>query len=595
MLKDRSGFPRHDVLGDLAERVVAGARTKPQRGAHPRDQDEVLAQTAKWVTTAPPQDPLEATWDLSAPPAELDLILPAERAVRLHIQGPAQALFSAARLHLRGRPLVRNLADPGWGSLRADGVSANDPSRPTTGFQLPRPEPIAALGARLRQGSASHRIDVLGPSTSGGLPLARIKLTAPGGVSDVALEQAGLQFVHITEQAALDDFDYLIRSGSFSRRLAIGIAGGPPIQVLQTALKGGTEAQSMALAGPLNQAWSKIDGDRGEAVIDLLSPTDCRLGLTLEADWAEHIPGIRGPADDALAAETRLVLDPVTPVRLTLPTIAAATSPDSKAQAKRQVLLHLRGRIEPARFHHLLDPMAAPALSVQVDEGHEVAQPIRLHASGDDPPGDCIALWLWLDQPPTEPMTLRLRLHAPDAEGLPDEASPIERSLKLPADPTAYRPSAGGFAHRAVLDQPAPLPALADPGWLLLSLLGDRTPVWLQHDRLAARATPPLTEPDGIGRGAAGYRNLASTSAWQVRRFSRAHTALRLALETASDIATEGDGLITLNQASLPGIAGIGAGIDALVEMPIDQDTIELISSARGTLHIRAQSIGRRG
>ncbi|WP_156427765.1 hypothetical protein [Thiohalocapsa sp. ML1] len=564
---------------------------------------------------APPARP-QATWRLDAPPAApLAVTLPAERALRLRIEGPASARFATARLVLEGRELWRALEDPLWGSSRADGPlpagSLPDGGRAST-FLFLRPERIAQVRV---YDSAAPAGDIIIAGGAAGVftELGRITLGGTDGSATIAAEVPALRIAYPADASPRCE----ILSPSSARRISVAAVGGPPLQVLQATLTPDSRAETIDLAGALNQLW-QADGDRGYAELDLVSVTDGNIELSLDARWQRLATGVAVLPGGAPAVDAKLRLDPFRAVQIGLPSLPTP--------GERNVQLALSGKLAALRLHRDAALLARPpAFSVAVDERREVAQPLRLACAGPPRPRRIGAIWLWLEQPPAAEVRLRVRLYAPDRERMPalDEAPnqarggavPVvaEATLTLPADAARYLRLDGGFAHRAEPSAPLDLPSDLAADWFFVGLLGSREPVALLHGGLPAAAAeaagedagdqgePASTEPPpaapgrggGAAAGAACWRNLAGGAAWQVRSFSRQGAALHIALETLLEAADfPAEHLLEIGTRPVPLPAAELTGLTVTLALTDSTDTLDIASDIAGELTVSATVTG---
>ncbi|HLO01493.1 MAG TPA: hypothetical protein VK191_00040 [Symbiobacteriaceae bacterium] len=445
--------------------------------------------------TATPLSPISLSLNLGQRENQAGpLLLRANLPSTIELVGPADLQFAQITLTLTAEPLVRNLADPTWGTTLSSSAQGAQ-------YLLARPARLTEIRVEGTTSAIKADIRELGSFRT-------LSDNLPEGAWTQALETDAVR-IGASESGQLGALPagaaVLLASPSQPASIAVAVGDDTPVQVFPAQMEPGGTVTSRDLTPYLAAAWQRAEGEERRVALRLTSLTDGQVTLRVTGAWSR-------------VAETtpiEIELDPVEPTQAALPW--------PMAEQENLLLtgaLTLRDRIRTGR-RLALSGEAGAEFGVRVTPGLQVAQSLLLaDANGIGEGRELSAIWLHLPALPTAPVSLTLQLFKGEGEAPRPGGRPLaELAITLPADRAAYSERAG-FWFRAPFREPVQLDGAAVTQPLCLVATGPADGLLLGHRWLPADTQEgPLRQRSQVGP--ALVQNAALDGDWHLQRFGQ--------------------------------------------------------------------------
>lgn len=494
---------------------------------------------------APPPATAYLPLDGSVAPQVAALLLKANIPATVTLKGPADLLFSAFTLSVTAKPLVRNMALETWGTSRSI-VEDGDYLE----FLLPGLTRMEGVGARDRAKSSDTTILVKSKDGGQFKETGTIQLFTQPGVGKPAsgYNQVAFQTDAVRIDRTANSVHVLLHSTSFPSRIGVAVGDDTPVQVFPSMMENNGTLTTRDLAGQMNAAWRRFAaGGQSEVRLKLTSLTDGVVSLDFKGSWKRAY----------FSPATTLTLNPFQPATFTAPW------PFGPATAEADAVLQLTGRLDGGKRLRLAG--SAADFCVRVTEKLEVAQAILLAVgTATAEARQVAAVWLCLPAVPGAEEKVELRL----AGAVGDPPAPADEAVArvevtLPADASAYQPEGGRFWFRAPFPAPVTLDGTAVLKPFFVVAAGRTAGTVLSH-RLGGALSSGRVASLALHTGAALFRNLERTGAWDLQPYNRQAATWVMDLELLP-LAAEYDSLARVTFAGQPAAAlaftGAGDGV----------------------------------
>lgn len=421
------------------------------------------------------------------------LLLRANLPSTIELVGPADLQFSQITLTLTAEPLVRNLADPTWGTTLSSGPDGAQ-------YLLARPARLTEIRVEGATSPIKAEVRELGNFR----PLGE---SLPEGAWTQALETDAVRIAagDSEQSGALPSgAAVLLASPSMPASIAVAVGDDTPVQVFPAQMEPGGTVTSRDLTPYLAAAWQRAEGEERRVALRLTSLTDGQVSLRLTGAWSRVTE----------TAPIEIELDPVEATQAELPWPIA----DQESLLLTAVMA-IRDRIRTGSRLGLSE--ASAEFGVRATPSLQVAQSFLLaDANGIGEGRELSAVWLHLPDLPKAPTPVMLQLYKGAGELPRPSGAPLaELAVTLPADRAAYS-QRGGYWFRAPFHEPIKLDGATVTQPLCLVAAGPAEGLLLGHHWLSPESQEePLRQRKQVGL--ALVQNAALDGAWRLQRFGQ--------------------------------------------------------------------------